>query len=84
MKCTYLGDLKDTHGLQLSAIKDRRSKKTKSFLVGLCYCDTAHDDEIRKVTGRVYEVMNSENESSGGNLMDLNSKAQEEGGSITR
>lgn len=49
--------------------------------MGLCCCDRTHGDKVRKVVGRKCEVLNSKNESSGGNMMDPNSKAQEDGGS---
>lgn len=51
--------------------------------MGLWYCERTHGDKVRKVTGRVCEVLNSKNESSVGNIMNPNLKAQEGEGSVT-
>lgn len=61
----------------------QKMKETEAFLMGLWYCERIHGDKARKVTGRVCEVLNSKNESSGGNMMNPNSKVQEGGGSVT-
>lgn len=61
----------------------KKIKEVEAFLRGLHCCDKTHGDKVRKVVGRECEVLNSKNESPGGNMIDPNSKAQEEGGIVT-